>query len=241
MYVWLCLGRNRSPLLEHGGLSIAEAVSWPQAGPSQPPRINVSVHVRMGDACDQVATTARSPEQSHFGAKGRSCVDPLVYLEPLKVATALFNVDSILLATDSDSAADRLQSEFGARVLLRNFSRRGFQVGGGFDPSKWIERRKDVTPDMVANGLDDMRWLARGHFFIGGMCSHFFIDTWLAASFHQGYFLPYLSLDECTSPRYPSATRGTPTQLAVLRGVSRPLPRVLPDTARSFPGDGRLV
>ena len=184
IYVWLCLGEGRSPLLEPGSFSVATSSEGP--GNSAASKINVSLHVRMGDACDAIAYTAQPKTESHFVAgKGRSCLHPVAYVTTLRTILAGFDVDRILLATDSDMAASMLRREFGDTVLLRNFSRQGFEVKTGFDPSKWIERRRDVTPVMIASGLDDMRWLARGALFVGGMCSHFFVDVWLAASFLQ--------------------------------------------------------
>ena len=184
MYSWLCLGEGRSPLLDLG--SFAAVTSGGVQQEASLSRINVSVHVRMGDACDEISHSARSKSQSHFVVgKGRSCLHPSVYVATLRTIQARIDIDRILLATDSDMAVSVFRSEFGDNVLLRNFSRRGFEVKPGLDPSKWIERRNDVTPVMVASGLDDMRWLTQGTLLVGGMCSHFFVDVWLAASFYQ--------------------------------------------------------
>lgn len=238
MYTWLCMGKDRSPLLDAGSFSVNEAMHPERSDEGGSTlSINISVHVRMGDACDRVSMVARSPEQSHFvQGEGRSCLHPTVYVAVIQSAQLRFNVDRILLATDSDMAVEVFRREFGERLLHHNFSRRGFQVQSGFDPSKWIERRTDVTPEMVAGGLNDMRFLAGGQLFVGGMCSHFFIDTWLAASFHWGYFVPFISLDECSAPRYPSAMRGAPARLEILHAVSvvemRPRQPTAPDSVR---------
>tara|TARA_B100000683_G_C12466220_1_gene546077 strand:- start:17 stop:880 length:864 start_codon:yes stop_codon:yes gene_type:complete len=149
-----------------------------------------SVHIRQGDSCDVKVATERPKTGRVWGSPGgRRCVHEDVYVKLVQNMTC----DTILVASDSTRAVQRIDGAFRGRVRYNAFTRAGYTHGKG-----WIENRKDLASDyLIRMSLLDMRLLLDGDTFLMSKCSYYSKVAWMAASFRRGRWLPYHSVDEC--------------------------------------------
>ena len=202
-------GHRQSPLLSLGSVPLPRNV---------PDLLNISVHVRGGDSCDEVImapvsrgafhikriTNGSCNEFGRIGASGRigglcfvrTCVHPSVHRRLLREQMQRFEgkVDRVLLATDEASALALFSDVPG--LLVRSMDRAQLSYGNG-----WVERRRtrglNLT-DLSVSTLEDIRHLSAGHVFIGSTCSFFSRLAWNLMVARHGRDIPYVSVEACS-------------------------------------------
>lgn len=151
--------------------------------------MNVSVHIRLGDACD-VAVDEERPKTGNMWRTGkRHCVSPRAYYSAMK---KMRGNPTVLLASDDDDAI-RLFKRGTFKVIVNEETREWFSSGR----KTWVENRHTVDKKAVLVSLADLRLLAHGQFFIASACGYFFRVAYDVASFRHAHFLYGHSVDEC--------------------------------------------
>jgi hypothetical protein len=145
-------------------------------------RVFLSIHMRMGDACDKVELEARR-EPWHVAHLGRPCIAPQGYDEAVKMMTEKYGVTDILLASDSEEAIvwakeqknhDVHWLESDRSKLTDPYSVLSSESNLTLKQSKgWIENREDIGRAEVEGALEEMDFLAHGQVFIGNMGSFY--------------------------------------------------------------------
>ena len=155
--------------------------------------LNVSVHIRMGDACDYVMDKKR-PYSGNFwqtGYRNRPCFSFDVYLRELNRLRSLYGVHTVLLATDSETVLKRALNVTDYNwVYVRSEIRSKYEYGHAY-----IETRDDLTTEMIDLSLYDMWLLRQGHLFIGNMFSHFSRYVYISMIGELGYIPPFIAVD----------------------------------------------
>lgn len=166
---------------------------------------NVSMHIRLGDACQKTVRAERPKGGNMWNTGVRHCVDPRRYLSVLnKLFRDGLEKPVVLLATDSDRAVRVIRT--GRFVVLTSDDAAS---RAWYERSTWIENRVDVDDASVMLSVADLRFLALGQFFIFSACGYYARTAYTLASFYRGRFLDAYSVDEC-SPSAPDVTGTLP-------------------------------
>ena len=203
-------GHRASPLLEAGPA--------PLPPPFDGQHVNVSVHVRGGDACDAMEFEPMNNTWTwgRWELVGRAmrghCVHPTVhaaYVQKLvqRLSDRGIKVDAILFATDSDKAQKCFAAVFpgsgsSPRLVSRAFDRKATanRKWKQDSASQWIEFRdfdNATGADVTASVFEDLRMLAQGHVMVGTMCSNLAALAWNLMVGHHRWNVPFISLDAC--------------------------------------------
>ena len=104
-------------------------------------RVFLSVHMRMGDACDKVETLERL-EPFHWGKgwKQRPCILPVGYTMAIERVTIMYGVTGILLASDSEDAFIWAKNQTKHDVHYLDMDRDNLDT----HDKGWIEKRDDI-------------------------------------------------------------------------------------------------
>jgi len=157
-------------------------------------RIYLSLHIRMGDACDERINTRPAFNGDIWKTKRRKCLLPHAYAKSVRDMRALYGVSDILLATDSQEVIEWVttsMSDFHWHYI--NFDRSNLKHGKG-----WIENRRDIGNVEVESALYELDILSRGHVFIGSLCSHFSRAILWSMAGRRNVLPPYMSMDGCS-------------------------------------------
>ena len=155
-------------------------------------RVFVSIHIRMGDACDRVVKEPLAKPWRWSEGIGRPCIAPAGYSEALHEVTLRYNVTDILLASDSPDAivwAKSLVYAYDIHFVDSDRSRISEKRLG------WIENRNDIGTAEVEGALQALDLLAGGHVFIGCGGSHFARSIYSVMVGRRNMVVPWISVD----------------------------------------------
>ena len=235
-------GHRASPLLAPGPL--------PPPLPFDGVNVNISVHVRGGDACDVYEygplNTSLAFGRWEIIGKGLMrghCPHPSVHLAYVQqlmrhLGSRGFRVDALLFATDSEQAQALFDNAFRnspTRLVSRAFNRQAtannkWKLADKAE-SQWIEFRRfdDATgAEVTVSALEDIRLLAQAHVIVGTMCSNLAALAWNLMVAHHGWMTPYVSLDACL-PQLERPKMIPPDKLHLPYSGSQYRPRVRSD------------
>mmetsp|Transcript_17419 Transcript_17419/g.36742 ORF Transcript_17419/g.36742 Transcript_17419/m.36742 type:complete len:476 (+) Transcript_17419:155-1582(+) len=158
-------------------------------------RVFLSIHMRMGDACDRVETMERL-EPFSWGKlmKSRPCILPEGYELAVDRMTAQYHVTDILLASDSESAFEWARGLKSHDIHYLDMDR------GKLDTHDkgWIELRNDLGHGEVDGALQEWNFLGNGQMLIGGSCGKFTKVLYNIMVGRQNSILPWVSVDGCS-------------------------------------------
>jgi len=169
-------------------------------------RVFVSVHIRMGDACNIVLNEARPYKGTIWGTlrgdgvPDRPCIAPAGYEAPLLKMKKLYGVTDVLLATDSPAAVEWAKTYTGLPVYHFEWDRAKL---GGTNGGAWVEHRETEKSEVEA-ALLGVELLSYGHVLIGNMCSYYTNAIFDAMNGRRNTIVPYMSLDGCAMHAHPS-------------------------------------
>eukprot|EP00571_Detonula_confervacea_P016047 CAMPEP_0172308402 /NCGR_PEP_ID=MMETSP1058-20130122/9004_1 /TAXON_ID=83371 /ORGANISM="Detonula confervacea, Strain CCMP 353" /LENGTH=419 /DNA_ID=CAMNT_0013020809 /DNA_START=246 /DNA_END=1505 /DNA_ORIENTATION=+ len=169
-------------------------------------RVFLSIHMRMGDACDVVETTQRFTKASWGGGEqSRPCIAPKGYEVAVKEFSKLYGVTDILLGSDSDEAIQwaKEQTSYDVHWLDSNRSKLMSPYSNVSSGSTlndkwkkgWIENRDDIGWTEVEGALEEFDFLAHGQLFIGNMGSFYSRAVYRFMIGRQNVVAPYISID----------------------------------------------
>lgn len=169
-------------------------------------RVFLSIHMRMGDACDKVETEQRYRSEKWSNTQsGRPCIAPQGYNKAVKVFADEYGVTDILLGSDSDEAIQWAKEQTlydvhwldSDRSRLTNPYSNLSSVGQFVDKHSrgWIENRDDIGWAEVEGALEELDFLAHGQLFIGNMGSHFSRTVYKLMIGRQNVVAPFISVD----------------------------------------------
>ena len=156
--------------------------------------VYLSLHVRMGDACDQRVNERPAFTGDIWRTGRRSCVLPIAYGPILRSMQERYNVTDILLATDSQEVIDWAVNTTNYNWHFLDFDRGRL----GRSDKGWIEYRTDIGRIETESALMDIELLSKGHVFVGGLCSHFSLSVLWSMIGRRNAVIPYASMDGCS-------------------------------------------
>jgi len=158
-------------------------------------RVFLSIHMRMGDACDTTETEERTyPFRWGKEYKERPCILPVGYDAAVKRVTDKYGVTDILLASDSQLAFDWAHNIKTHDVHYLDMNREALDT----HDKGWIEFRTDIGADEVDGALQEWNFLGNGHILIGGSCGKFTKTLYNIMVGRMNAVLPWVSVDGCT-------------------------------------------
>lgn len=169
-------------------------------------RMFLSIHMRMGDACDVVEAEQRYRSEKWKNTQGgRPCIAPHGYDKAVKEFSDRYGVTDILLGSDSTEAIDwaREQTAYDVHWLDSDRSKLSSPYSNLTSEKSyadrhgkaWIENRDDIGRAEVEGSLEEWDFLAHGQLFIGNMGSHFSQAAYRFMIGRQNFVAPFLSVD----------------------------------------------
>jgi hypothetical protein len=164
--------------------------------PFPTPIVNVSVHVRMGDACE-ITTRDLRPKKGNMWSTGRRhCAHPQKYaFIAKKIFSRTAAAPVVHLATDDEEAVVIMN-----RTRFRVITSNDTANRDWYNNSEWVENRKYVDTNAVLLSVADIRFLSYGQYFLFSACGYYATVAYNIASFRHGRWLRAFSVDECHPP-----------------------------------------
>ena len=153
-------------------------------------RVFLSIHMRMGDACDRVEEQERTISWEWEEGSGRPCIAPHGYDDAVQKMTEMYNVTDILLASDQEDAIEWAKEQKNLDVHWLDSDRSKLNHGSG-----WIENRADIGKVETEGALEALDFLAHGQMFIGNMGSFFSRAVYKQMIGRHNIVLPWISVD----------------------------------------------
>ena len=158
------------------------------------PRVFLSIHMRMGDACDRVEKVERlEPFSWGRQLKSRPCIAPVGYEAALDRMTILYGVTDILLASDSVDAFEWAKQITTHDIHYLQVDRSKLDT----HDKGWIEKRSDIGHTEIDSSIQEMNFLGNGQVLIGGSCGKFTRVIYSIMVGRQNSVLPWVSVDGC--------------------------------------------
>ena len=153
-------------------------------------RVFLSIHMRMGDACDRVEKEERTLSWEWNQNRGRPCIAPHGYDKAIERMTAKYGVTDILLASDQSDAVEWAKEQKKHDVHWLDTDRSKLNHGAG-----WIENRMDIGKEETEGALEALDFLAHGQVFIGNMGSFFSRAVYKQMVGRHNVVAPWTSID----------------------------------------------
>jgi hypothetical protein len=156
---------------------------------------SVSMHVRQGDACDDMTNEVNDKiTQVVMSANNhRICYSVDVYMSKLYKLKELYGVSRVYLATDSQNMIDKTYLEKDFNWIYINVTR------DIFDSRTFVDHRMRneelFRETALFSGVADLELMRRGDIFLGAFSSHYSKLAYYLISGSKMRPIPFISVD----------------------------------------------